>query len=78
MNVTSVLLVDDSQEIFEIVKSSIGTLCTIKWAENLQQAQAEISQNKFDLIWLILNILFPYKKLTVINFMIIFNKQIQI
>jgi len=54
--VTSVLLIDDSPEIFEIVKSSIGSAYTLRWAENLGQANSEMAQNKFDLILLDLDL----------------------
>jgi DNA-binding response OmpR family regulator len=54
--VTSVLLIDDSPEVFEIVKTSIGSLYSLKWAENLQQAQSAISQSKYDLILLDLDL----------------------
>lgn len=56
MFVTSVLLIDDSPEIYEIVKSSIGSIYSIKWAENLQQAKLEIAQTKYDLILLDLDL----------------------
>jgi DNA-binding response OmpR family regulator len=54
--VTSVLLIDDSPEVFEIVKTSIGSIYSLKWAENLQQAQSAISQCKYDLILLDLDL----------------------
>jgi len=53
---TSVLLIDDSPEVFEIVKSSIGALYALKWAENLKQAEEQVAQNKFDLILLDLDL----------------------
>lgn len=48
----SVLLIDDSPEIHEIVKSSLGSIYNIVWASNLQSGQQEIERHKFDLILL--------------------------
>lgn len=49
----SILLVDDSKEVFYMVKDALsGTLANLEWASNTEEAFSLLSKNNFDLLLL--------------------------
>lgn len=47
-----ILLVEDSKEVYMVVKQSLGSIADITWAENVASARDNIKSNKYDLILL--------------------------
>lgn len=47
-----VLLIEDSPEVFTLVKQAIGSLCELSWADNLKSGKAKIAEETFDLLLL--------------------------
>lgn len=53
VSVESILLVEDSKEVFRIVERAIsGPLLLVKWAKSCQEAEEFLSQEKFSLVLL--------------------------
>ena len=48
----NVLLIEDSPEIFTLVKQSLSSIANIMWADNLKKAEAILKESKVDLILL--------------------------
>lgn len=44
-----VLLIEDSKEIFTMVKQAMGSLVDLKWANSLEQAEENLTESTFDL-----------------------------
>lgn len=47
-----VLLVEDSKEIYTIVRQSLGSIADLEWAESVAAAKSFLEANKYDLILL--------------------------
>lgn len=45
-----ILLVEDNQEIFQLVRSAVGDMASLKWAPTLELARKELAQKEFHIL----------------------------